>query len=41
MAAPIAGFLAGLTIMIESKFRLKYLAVLAVSRLVDASLSML
>jgi hypothetical protein len=41
VAAPIAGFLAGLTIMIESRFRSKYLAVLALSRLVDATLLML
>ena len=40
-SAPIAGFVAGLTLMCENKFRKQYLTVLAMSRLIDTGLNLL
>ncbi len=40
ISAPIAGFIAGFTLMCESKFRKQYLTVFAMSRLIDSGLNL-
>ncbi len=41
VAAPIAGFLAGMNLVFENKFRKEYLTIIALSRLVDTGLNLL
>ena len=41
VAAPIAGFIAGMTLILENKFRKQYLAIIALSRFVDTGLNMI
>lgn len=40
VAAPIAGFLAGLTLILENKFRKQYLMIIALSRCIDTALNL-
>jgi len=41
VAAPIAGFIAGMTLILENKFRKQYLAIIALSRFVDTGLNLI
>lgn len=41
VAAPIAGFLAGMTLIFENQFRKQFLMIIALSRFVDSGLNLL
>jgi hypothetical protein len=41
VAAPIAGFLAGLTLVFENKFRKQYLMIIALSRCIDSGMNLI